>query len=503
MSNQLGLALSGGGLRATLFHLGVIKYLRDINKLGEVGHISSVSGGSILAAHMVLHWDKYVNGSEQEFKQLSDEILEFSQWDVRGRVLRRWVLAYPLYLIGRFLNFISPKLYRLIAELPFLHFFFKRTNTFFLMNAYDKKLYKGKNLSELAGPLKPDISILSTNLATSDSCYFNGKVFFDGKTETSAELVNISLAVAASSAFPGFFVPVKLRGDQIGQSSEKRYYLTDGGVHDNLGIRRFLDLGAENFKQIIVSDAGAAFNMKEGEEFSYINTVLRAPDILMKRINELESGMAKKYQEKDKFIFFKITDTVEDDEALSDTIQEKLQYIRTDLDNFSKLEVDCIVRHGYCVAREKSEESQDSKQQTKAWRPLGADIRPKSPTKALKKITKSKKIKAFRLAAFLDWITYLYLLVITAAFVQQSMTYKKLQQGQYMNLTAVEQAGYLISAYKVARSNKRSEVIKGLQKKKLIPENQSKLPRNFLRKKLLEEKNSLIFRKEFQKLLLE
>jgi predicted acylesterase/phospholipase RssA len=51
-----GLALSGGGFRATLFHLGVIEHLRDASLLNGITEISSVSGGSIVAAHLVLNW---------------------------------------------------------------------------------------------------------------------------------------------------------------------------------------------------------------------------------------------------------------------------------------------------------------------------------------------------------------------------------------------------------------------------------------------------------------
>jgi predicted acylesterase/phospholipase RssA len=45
---RLGLALSGGGLRATLYHLGVVRFLRDAGLLRDVTHMVSVSGGSIL-----------------------------------------------------------------------------------------------------------------------------------------------------------------------------------------------------------------------------------------------------------------------------------------------------------------------------------------------------------------------------------------------------------------------------------------------------------------------
>ncbi len=46
---RLGLSLSGGGFRATLFHLGVVRLLRDAKLLKNVTHVCSVSGGSILA----------------------------------------------------------------------------------------------------------------------------------------------------------------------------------------------------------------------------------------------------------------------------------------------------------------------------------------------------------------------------------------------------------------------------------------------------------------------
>src|SRR6266852_8666340 len=48
ISNSIGLALSGGGFRATLFHLGAIRRLHELGILPKLTTISSVSGGSIL-----------------------------------------------------------------------------------------------------------------------------------------------------------------------------------------------------------------------------------------------------------------------------------------------------------------------------------------------------------------------------------------------------------------------------------------------------------------------
>jgi NTE family protein len=44
---NLGLALSGGGFRATAYHLGVLARLADENRLEEVTFLSTVSGGSL------------------------------------------------------------------------------------------------------------------------------------------------------------------------------------------------------------------------------------------------------------------------------------------------------------------------------------------------------------------------------------------------------------------------------------------------------------------------
>jgi len=49
----VGLCLSGGGSRASLFHLGVLRRLNETGVLSQVSTITSVSGGSILAAHLL------------------------------------------------------------------------------------------------------------------------------------------------------------------------------------------------------------------------------------------------------------------------------------------------------------------------------------------------------------------------------------------------------------------------------------------------------------------
>ena len=82
---KIGLALSGGGFRATVFHLGVMRYLRDVGALKNVTSIVSVSGGSILAAHAVLNWANYI-GTASKFTEMTDELKDYMKRDPRNRI---------------------------------------------------------------------------------------------------------------------------------------------------------------------------------------------------------------------------------------------------------------------------------------------------------------------------------------------------------------------------------------------------------------------------------
>src|SRR3954469_12402362 len=53
-AGKVGLALSGGGFRASLFHIGVLARLAELDLLRHVEVLSCVSGGSIVGAHYYL-----------------------------------------------------------------------------------------------------------------------------------------------------------------------------------------------------------------------------------------------------------------------------------------------------------------------------------------------------------------------------------------------------------------------------------------------------------------
>src|SRR5687768_3993505 len=52
----IALCLSGGGYRAIVFHLGALVRLNEAGLLPKLTRVTSVSGGSITAAALAMHW---------------------------------------------------------------------------------------------------------------------------------------------------------------------------------------------------------------------------------------------------------------------------------------------------------------------------------------------------------------------------------------------------------------------------------------------------------------
>src|SRR5262245_8362714 len=85
-TSDIGLALSGGGYRAMLYHLGTLWRLNDANLMRRLGAVSSVSGGSITAGVLAMAWDDLeidAHGHASKFGELVvDPIVELSKHGV-------------------------------------------------------------------------------------------------------------------------------------------------------------------------------------------------------------------------------------------------------------------------------------------------------------------------------------------------------------------------------------------------------------------------------------
>jgi NTE family protein len=79
-SSRLGLALSGGGFRASFFHLGLLAQMAMLGLLRHVEVISTVSGGSIIGALYYLHVKRLLESkpdaeiADQDFKAIVERI---------------------------------------------------------------------------------------------------------------------------------------------------------------------------------------------------------------------------------------------------------------------------------------------------------------------------------------------------------------------------------------------------------------------------------------------
>jgi predicted acylesterase/phospholipase RssA len=65
-TGKLGVSLAGGGFRASLFHLGVLRRLAELDILRRVEVLSTVSGGSITGALYVLLLKKYLERAQPD-----------------------------------------------------------------------------------------------------------------------------------------------------------------------------------------------------------------------------------------------------------------------------------------------------------------------------------------------------------------------------------------------------------------------------------------------------
>jgi NTE family protein len=235
---EIGLALSGGGLRATLFHLGALTRLRELDWLGRLDRISSVSGGSIMAAILARGWTELERDgfSEPAFKRLVVEpTLRFA-----GQRIDVFIIA------GGLLPGVNP------ADL--------------LARRLERVLTGEMTLADL--PDRPRFVFNAASLATGVSWRFSKPYMGDSRIGLVCEpRVRLSRAVAASAAFPPFVAPLilDLRGLAIRTPSgadvleddryaalRDRVLLLDGGAYDNLGIEPV----EGTCRIVLASDAG-------------------------------------------------------------------------------------------------------------------------------------------------------------------------------------------------------------------------------------------------------
>lgn len=387
---SLGLSLSGGGFRATLFHLGVIRALRDTGQLGHVKVITSVSGGSILAAHLVLNWEAYTSDSVPAFTDAAREVIALAQRDIRGRIMHRYPWSSLLRLALHCAEFLPWPL--MVPDLRRrLEYWGDSLTAVGLLERQYRRLFGRRRLADLqtghcsGEPAPPWLYILGSNITTATSCAFSHHGFADlapapsapnnrlapdltvfEKRAIASEVIDVAQAVAASSAFPGFFPPVRLRQSQLDWAGRdliaQTQFVGDAGIYDNLGIVPFLPveghsrIAAEPVDCVIVSDATGDVDWDANERMGQVlGSALRTVDLILRHSRD-EQAAASATASALSSCFVEIGHIHGNTDLVPGDVQRQLRFVRTDFDQFSDTEVRQLVHHGYLVTLEKLRE---------------------------------------------------------------------------------------------------------------------------------------------------
>lgn len=315
---RIGLALSGGGFRAAAFHLGVFRRLQAQGLLWKLDLLTCVSGGSIAGAFLCRNW-----GNDAALDRLE-------------QYLRSASIAVSSVLSGM----LDP--------------FHTRLDK--LADTYDRDLFAGCTLDGLAQG--PRLYLNTTNLATGNLFSFvtgGGLPSEMGEWEMGfqpAGNFRLSRAVAASSAFPPVFPPLRLDQDEYPAAGADFVCLTDGGVYDNLGVNPLVrDRNALDY--VIVSDGGMPFSVVERPTESGSPVLAAAIDILMEQVRGLQFERLELGMRQDggpKPVWFSIDSTVgqaqDGDAAFASAI-------RTNLKRLSAAESTVLQRHAGALLTER------------------------------------------------------------------------------------------------------------------------------------------------------
>lgn len=253
----IGLALSGGGVRAAAFHAGVMRYLAEQGLLEEVVHVSSVSGGSLFVGLVFSAADYCWPGSHAYLSEVFPHV-------------RQTLTTQSLQCSALVRLMLNPLNWRFVLSRA---------------NVLAQAIHGLWNVTAPLSALESS-PVWSINCTTGES----GRRFrFKNLTMGDYELgyadvggFSLAKAMAISAAFPGGIGPLTVKSKHFEWKKRKqwgagepepfqlpfsRLHLYDGGLYDNLGIEPMFDVGRQNLKKddtlrsdityLLVSDGGA------------------------------------------------------------------------------------------------------------------------------------------------------------------------------------------------------------------------------------------------------
>ncbi|MCH7887565.1 MAG: patatin-like phospholipase family protein [Candidatus Marinimicrobia bacterium] len=399
-TKMLGLALSGGGFRASFFHIGVLAQMARLGILRKVDVISTVSGGSIIGAQYFLYVKKLLE--TKSIKDINDEDYRNIVYKIEKIFLKA---VQKNFRMRTFLNFwknlkmFMPNYSRSdrIAELYdkelYRNYRNKHRDTRIRMDEIKIKPIDGKPSGDPETKV-PVILINATTLNSGHNWRFGvetmGEPYITGglykQIDKNLELrrpqsykvikskrrdIGLGIAVSASASVPALFPPLSISNlyeDDI------RVELVDGGVHDNQGIQGLIDNDCTEF---VISDASGQMKDEFEPATGMISVLLRSSSIFQDRVREEELNGLMKGKGPDWPCAFmhlrknlkarvewpivteepsteESNENVEakpEDFGVDHDVQELLSKIRTDLDSFTEVEAYSLMLDAYLMSK--------------------------------------------------------------------------------------------------------------------------------------------------------
>lgn len=344
-----GLCLSGGGFRAALYGLGVMRYLAETARLCDMSVISGVSGGAVATAAVGSGVAAAGRGTLDHGGFMAETFDPFLQ-AVTSRNLRQEA-------VGRWLG------QRLLPG--------ARPRNLILAEVLHEALFPHlTTLAEL--PAHPQLIFTGTELGAGRAFRF-AKSFigsWDYGYRAPPQAFKVAEAVAGSAAAPPFIPPLQLQSGDLGLTNAPSVMtITDGGVYDNLGIEWFQgwsagrrpaaavpveELIVVNASGPLIRDRGRLRGLRALNRSRKVQYAQTQSTRVRWLVAELEAG-------RQRGIYLGITgdprryrlpngEPIEPacaDGALPSALVEPLARLRTDFNRFADQEARLIAYHGY------------------------------------------------------------------------------------------------------------------------------------------------------------
>ena len=415
---RIGLALSGGGFRASLFHIGVLARLTELDLLRRVQVLSCVSGGSIIGALYYLYLKRDIDAhGDLDSPHLIDLVAEMEQhfldvvqqnlrWLTFADLQKNWKMRREDYSrTDRLGDVLDELLYRPVwnggrrrpIEMRELKIHPRGDRSFhpetgnrerhtkvpiLVLNA--TSLNTGHNWRfEAARMGEPPVDALHQDI---DQNLHLVQGNYDDLIERQATMP-LGQAVAASAGVPGIFPPFPISElydnvvDPNLATDDFRVQLVDGGVHDNLGIEA---LRKDCCDFYVVSDASGQMPDQPLPATWLGAVVQRSSSILIDRIRE-EQLQRLRETHRGRVALMHLRRDLNPAQAfprgpggplgeskgptdgitsygVERELQHRLGSVRTDLDAFTDVEASALAADGYLMT-----ESELARLDHEAW----------------------------------------------------------------------------------------------------------------------------------------